>query len=495
METQARARSLESLDLSDGYAALGPTFVERLDPTPLPNPYLIAFDPVVAGSLGLEPAQADRPEFVRLAAGCARFGAVEPFASVYAGHQFGSFVPQLGDGRAITLAEVRGADGERLEWQLKGAGSTAFSRFGDGRAVLRSTIREYLCSQAMTGLGIPTTRALAIAGSDEPVFRETAETAAVLTRIAPAHLRFGHFEYFHYRNAPQQVRELADYTLARFFPEIATIADDSERYAAFLAEVARRTADLVARWQAVGFCHGVMNTDNMSILGLTLDYGPFGFLDAYIPSFICNHTDSGGRYAYDRQPMIARWNCQALAAALSTLVDVEDARTALRAFDEQFAATMPQLLRAKFGLAVAEPGDGALMAAGLEAIAKHGVDFTVFFRTLSRFAPGNAADDALAALFGGDEWANWRAQYVARLAREARPDAERHAAMLASNPAIVLRNHLAQAVIETAQARDYAPLADLHAALREPFLERADRAHFAQPPAPGSTPIEVSCSS
>jgi uncharacterized protein YdiU (UPF0061 family) len=488
-------KSLEHLNLTEGYAALGPAFVERLDPTPLPAPYLIAYNEDVGEQLGLGPAQAQRPEFLRLAAGCARFGAVKPFAAVYAGHQFGSYVSQLGDGRAITLGEVETADGSPLEWQIKGGGPTAFSRFGDGRAVLRSTIREYLCSEAMAGLGIPTTRALAIAGSDEPIYRESVETAAVLTRIAPSHLRFGHFEFFHYQNRPAQVKTLADYAIRRFFPEIATIADDAERYAQLLATVSARTASLVAHWQAVGFAHGVMNTDNMSLLGLTLDYGPFGFLDAYVPSFICNHTDSGGRYAYDRQPAIARWNCQALGAALSTLISVDDARTALTAFDTEFARVMPALLRAKFGLARAIDGDGKLMSAGLDALALHGVDYTVFFRALSRFAPGNDADQSIAALFPDNAYVNWRTQYVARLALEERPESERHAAMLATNPAIVLRNYLAQETIEAAQAKDYKPLADLHAALREPFTEREDRARFAAPPPPGASAIEVSCSS
>ena len=486
---------LEGLDLSAGYADLGPTFVERLDPTPLPDPYLIAFNPDVAALVGLGEKEADRTEFLRLAAGCARFGAVEPFAAVYAGHQFGSFVPQLGDGRAITLAEVRMAGGAPLEWQIKGGGTTAFSRFGDGRAVLRSTIREYLCSEAMAGLGIPTTRALAIAGSDEPIYRETVETAAVLTRVAPSHLRFGTFEYFHYKNSPDHVRTLADYAIRRFYPQLAEIPDDAERYAAFLAAVCTRTASLVAQWQAVGFAHGVMNTDNMSVLGLTLDYGPFGFLDGYVPGFICNHTDSGGRYAFDRQPMIARWNCQALAAALSTLVDVEHARNALAAFDAEFARVMPALMRAKFGLAIAEDGDGKLMASALDALALHAIDFTVFFRALSRFAPGNDADAAIASMFPDSAWTTWRAAYVERLEPRRTREPERHTAMLATNPAIVLRNYLAQEVIEAAQARNYEPLAELHAALREPFIEREDRAHFAAPPPPGASAIEVSCSS
>jgi uncharacterized protein YdiU (UPF0061 family) len=496
METIAHdPGSLEGLDLGEGYARLGDAFVERLDPTPLPEPYLVAFNPDVAALVGLDPAQAKRPEFLRLAAGCARFAAVKPFAAVYAGHQFGSFVPQLGDGRAITLAEVRAPGGLPLEWQIKGGGMTAFSRFGDGRAVLRSTVREYLCSEAMAGLGIPTTRALALAGSDERVYRESVETAAVLTRVAPSHLRFGHFEFFHYRNEPKRVRELADYAIGRFFPEVAAIADDAERYASFLAAVCAKTASLVARWQAVGFAHGVMNTDNMSILGLTLDYGPFGFLDAYDPGFICNHTDSGGRYAFDRQPMIARWNCQALGAALSTLVPPDDARTAIGAFDREFARAMPALMRAKFGFVESQDGDGKLMASLLDALAKAGGDFTVFFRTLSHFEPASAADAKLGALVGSDAWTAWRTAYVERLRDENVSATERRKAMLATNPAVVLRNHLAQEAIEAAQARDYTQLAALHAALRDPFSEGHDGTHFAELPPPGSNAIEVSCSS
>ncbi|MBD5635123.1 MAG: YdiU family protein, partial [Candidatus Eremiobacteraeota bacterium] len=358
----ARAVPLEKLTIGEGYARLGPSYVERRDPTPLPEPFAIAFNPDVAALIGLEADQAVRPEFLRIAAGCARFGQVEPFAAVYAGHQFGSYNPRLGDGRAITLGEVETPSGERFEWQVKGAGMTAFSRFADGRAVLRSTIREYLCSEAMAALGIPTTRALAIAGSEAPVYRETPETAAVLTRVAPTHLRFGTFEYFHHTQQTDAVRALADYTIERFFPQIADVADDGERYASFLREVVERTARTIAQWQSVGFAHGVMNTDNMSILGLTLDYGPFGFLDAYDSGFICNHTDEGGRYAFDRQPSIGLWNCNALAAALSSLVSQSDAANALAAYPTAFRETYLRLLAAKFGLAETRDGDTALFA-------------------------------------------------------------------------------------------------------------------------------------
>jgi uncharacterized protein YdiU (UPF0061 family) len=489
--------TLETLQLSDGYAALGERFVERRDPTPLPDPYLIAVNADVARLLEIGPEQLERPEFLRVAAGSARFGPVRPFAAVYAGHQFGTFVPQLGDGRAITLGELRTAGGASFEWQVKGAGPTAFSRFGDGRAVLRSTIREYLASEAMAALGIPTTRALAIAGSDDPVFRERPETAAVLTRVAPSHLRFGTFEFFHYRGEFDAVKQLADYTLTRFYPGLSAIADDAERYAALLREVTVRTARLIAQWQAVGFAHGVMNTDNMSILGLTLDYGPYGFLDAYDPGFICNHTDEGGRYAFERQPAIGLWNCRALAAALSSLVSKTDAEAALAAYEPAFQSAFLELLRQKFGLEHVREGDAALFVACFEALQNGRVDYTNFFRALGGLTRASTPyDDTLALMFENRaEWYDWQRRYRDRLAGEARGDTARGNAMAAVNPAYVLRNYLAQNAIEAAESRDYAEIHRLHAALREPFDPRPERAGYAAPPPESARHIVVSCSS
>jgi uncharacterized protein YdiU (UPF0061 family) len=488
--------TLETLRLSDGYAALGDGFVERRDPTPLFEPYAIARNPDVARLLEIDEEQLGRPEFLRLSAGCARFGPVRPFAAVYAGHQFGTFVPQLGDGRAITLGEVQTSAGP-LEWQVKGAGTTAFSRFGDGRAVLRSTIREYLASEAMAALGIPTTRALAISGSDDPVFRERPETAAVLTRVAPSHLRFGNFEFFHHRGEFAAVKTLADYAIERFYAHLRPIAIEAERYAAFLREVAERTARTIARWQAVGFAHGVMNTDNMSILGLTLDYGPFGFLDAYDAGFVCNHTDEGGRYAFERQPGIGLWNCKALAVALSSLVPAADAEAALAAYVPAFRSALLAALREKFGLEDARDGDAELFAACFEALQNGRVDYTNFFRALCGLTRESTPDDdTLAFLFENRaEWYDWQRRYRDRLAGEARGDAARQAAMRAANPAYVLRNYLAQNAIEAAEARDYGELGRLHAALREPFEERPERAGYAAPPPESARHIVVSCSS
>jgi uncharacterized protein YdiU (UPF0061 family) len=493
----APGATLETLDLSPGYGALGAPFVELRDPAPLPDPYSIAFNPDVAELIGLDPAEGARPEFLKLASGNARFAAVPSYAAVYAGHQFGSFVPQLGDGRAITLGEVRSASGERFEWQIKGGGPTAFSRFGDGRAVLRSTIREYLCSEAMAALGIPTTRALAIAGSDEPVFRETPETAAVLTRIAPTMLRFGTFEFFHYRGEFDAVKTLADYAIDRCYPHLRETNAGAERYAALLREVVERTARLMAQWQSVGFAHGVMNTDNMSMLGLTLDYGPFGFLDAFDPGFICNHTDAGGRYMFARQPAIGLWNCKALAEALSSLVAKTDADAALAAYEAAFRDAYVPLLRAKFGLERAEPEDATLFLDCFAALEAGRIDYTIFFRTLAGFTrESTPADDRLAALFENRaEWYEWQRAYRERLSRESRDDAPRRAAMLAVNPKYVLRNYLAQTAIEAAERRDYAELQRLHDVLRRPFDEQPDHEAYAAAPPGWAQSISVSCSS
>jgi uncharacterized protein YdiU (UPF0061 family) len=374
---------------------------------------------------------------------------------------------------------------------------TAFSRFGDGRAVLRSTIREYLCSEAMAALGIPTTRALAIAGSDEPVFREVPETSAVLTRVAPSHVRFGTFELFHYRGEFDAVKILANYAIDRFFPDIAAIADDAERYASFLREVAERTARLMARWQAVGFAHGVMNTDNMSILGLTLDYGPYGFLEAFDPGFICNHTDAGGRYAFGRQPAIGLWNCKALAAALSSLVSTADADAALQAYPAAFQSSYLALLQAKFGLSELRDEDLDVFTACFAALQTGGVDYTIFFRALSSLERESTPyDDRVAALFENrSEWYDWQRAYRTRLEGELRDDATRLSAMRGANPKYVLRNYLAQTAIEAAQKGDYSELERLHRVLRRPFDEQPECEAYSALPPDWARTISVSCSS
>ncbi|MDI1245834.1 MAG: YdiU family protein, partial [Rhodoferax sp.] len=336
-----------TLKWNNHFHRLGPDFYTALAPQALPAPYWVGRSLATANLLGLPAEQLQSDALLQALAGNQPISGSQPLASVYSGHQFGQWAGQLGDGRACLLGEANG-----LEIQLKGSGLTPYSRMGDGRAVLRSSIREFLCSEAMHGLGIATTRALCVVGSDEAVARESLETAAVVTRVAPSFVRFGHFEHFAARNQLPQLKTLADYVINRYYPACQTAKTlGANAYANLLLQVTERTAVMVAHWQAVGFCHGVMNTDNMSILGLTIDYGPFQFLDGYDPGHICNHTDRGGRYAFERQPDIAHWNLYALAQALMPLI--EDQALALQALDSfkpVFASRWQQGMRAKLGL-------------------------------------------------------------------------------------------------------------------------------------------------
>jgi len=472
-----------------GYALLPTEFYEQRKPSPLPDPYLVAISPDAARLVDVDPVTAaGDPEFLAVAAGNTVPPGAEPLATIYAGHQFGSWVPQLGDGRAITLGEKNG-----YEWQLKGAGLTAFSRWADGRAVLRSTIREFLCSEAMDALGIPTTRALCVVGSDEAVYRERAETAAVLTRLARSHVRFGTFEVFHYRERTDLVKRLADYLIERYYPELLE-TDAAQPYLALLREIVARTARLMAKWQAVGFAHGVMNTDNMSVLGLTIDYGPYGFLDAYKPGFICNHTDETGRYAFDRQPTIALWNCYALAEAMSSLLELEPAKAILETFEPIFRDAYLAELRSKLGLRASEDSDDLLLGDLMEAMDLDDSDYSRTWRSLSSVTKTEDTD------FSGwftdrERIAAWLERYRARLAREGSVDAERRARMNAVNPKFVLRNYLAQTAIEKAEHKDFSEVRRLLAVLRRPFDEQPEHDAYAAPPPEWGRHLVVSCSS
>nr|MBP8267429.1 YdiU family protein [Zoogloea sp.] len=424
----------------------------------------------------------------------------EPLAAVYSGHQFGVWAGQLGDGRAHLLGEVSGAD-SGWEIQLKGAGQTPYSRFADGRAVLRSSIREFLCSEAMAALGIPTTRALSVVGSHAPVRREAIETAAVVARLAPSFIRFGSFEHWAARNKPAELRQLADYVIDRFRPECREAANP---YAALLADVGRRTGETIAKWQAVGFMHGVMNTDNMSILGLTLDYGPFGFMDAFDAGHICNHSDDRGRYSYKSQPQIGHWNLYALGSALAALIGEPDAVQA--AIEESYAPSFEghfmDLMRAKLGLARALPGDEDFIGETFGLLQQQHPDYTQFFRRLGELpaqvdeATRTAADAPLRDLvIDRDGLDAWLALWRARLGAEGRPDAERQAAMRAVNPKYVLRNWIAEAAIRAAQGGNFTEVENVLACLAKPFDEQPEFERFAAPPPDWAAGLAVSCSS
>jgi uncharacterized protein YdiU (UPF0061 family) len=463
-------------------------------PTPLPAPYFVAASAPAAALVGLDPQQLSNEDFVAVFSGNRVPVRAQPLSAVYSGHQFGVWAGQLGDGRAILLGEIATAHGP-MELQLKGAGRTPYSRMGDGRAVLRSSIREFLCSEAMAALGIPTTRALLVTGSSQPVVRETIETASVVTRMAPSFVRFGSFEHWYYRDKPDELRTLADYVIKGFYPELA---GEPKPYKALLAEVTRRTARLVAQWQAVGFMHGVLNSDNMSILGITLDYGPFGFMEAFDPNHICNHTDSHGRYSYANQPQIGHWNCYALANALMPLIGtVEEAQDALDVYQPEFTRTMDELLHAKLGLATNQEGDRELIDAAFKLIQDNHADFTQFFRKLGELRLDAPAHDApVRDLFiDRDAFDAWAATYRTRLRAEQSEDAARRAAMMRVNPKYVLRNYLAQVAIERAQNGDYSEVARLLAVLEHPFDEQPENESYAALPPDWASHLEVSCSS
>ena len=495
--------ALEELTFSNSFAALGERFFELRQPDGLAGARLVAVSPDAAALLDLHPGELTREDFIRIASGTALLSSMQPLAALYGGHQFGVWAGQLGDGRAITLGEITNARGEPWEIQLKGAGQTAYSRFADGRAVLRSTIREFLASEAMDALGIPTTRALAMVTNEDQVIRESIERAAIVVRLAPSFVRFGSFEIFASRGEHDAVRILADFIIDRFYPECGR-GDD--RYVRFLEAVVKRTARLMAQWQTVGFMHGVMNTDNFSILGLTLDYGPYGFMEGYAPGHICNHTDQGGRYAFDQQPGVGLWNCYALANALAGIAEPAQLETAIASYVPTVRAAFLERTRAELGLAAEEPEDDVLGQDLRAAMAAAASDFTRTFRMLADIrstaeaaaAPelAQAHREALLLALGGTSGAAaWIDRYERRLERESRPAAERVAAMNAVNPRIVLRNHLAQEVIAASEAGDDEPVRKLLAALRRPYSDDPAVAAYDRPAPAGRPPIVVSCSS
>jgi uncharacterized protein YdiU (UPF0061 family) len=494
----AQANSLDALPIANSFASLPPAHYTALMPSPLPAPYLVCASPAAASLIGLAPADMQSEQFVQTFTGNRIPEGAKPLAAVYSGHQFGVWAGQLGDGRAILLGDVP-APGEafphRLELQLKGAGLTPYSRMGDGRAVLRSSIREFLCSEAMAALGIPTTRALCVTGSDQLVMREQPETAAVATRLSPTFVRFGSFEHWFYNDKPDQLKVLADYVLDNFYPQLRAA---EQPYKALLTEVTLRTAQLIAHWQAVGFMHGVMNTDNMSILGLTLDYGPFGFMEAFNARHICNHTDSQGRYSYGNQPRIGEWNCYALGQAMLPLIgEVEEVQAALRIYKPAFAEKYLALMRAKLGLRTAVNEDGALLDAMFAMLQESHVDFPSFFRKLGELRLDHPQqDEPLRDLFiDRAAFDAWALQYRARLRQENSEDEERRMAMHSVNPKYVLRNYLAQIAIEKAQKKDFSEVARLLQVLEKPYDEQPENEHYAALPPDWANDLEVSCSS
>ncbi|ULR29618.1 YdiU family protein [Dickeya fangzhongdai] len=468
-----------------------PGFYTELTPTPLQGARLLYHNATLAQELGLSDDWFDGDNR-RIWTGERLLPGMAPLAQVYSGHQFGGWAGQLGDGRGILLGQQQLADGRTQDWHLKGAGLTPYSRMGDGRAVLRSVVREFLASEALHHLGIPTTRALTIVSSDHPVQREQEERGAMLLRVADSHVRFGHFEHFYYRREPEKVRQLAEYVIACHWPQWQ---QETDRYYLWFSDVVERTARLIAHWQAVGFAHGVMNTDNMSILGLTIDYGPYGFMDDYQPGYICNHSDHQGRYAFDNQPAVALWNLHRLAQSLSGLMSSDILQRALDRYEPALMQRFGELMRAKLGFDTPQAQDNELLVGLLKLMQREQADYTHIFRLLSETERHSSHSPLQDVFIDRPVFDDWFSAYRQRLALESVDDAERQRRMKQTNPRYVLRNYLAQQAIAQAEREDIGLLGRLHRALRQPYAEQSDMADLSALPPTWGKHLEISCSS
>jgi uncharacterized protein YdiU (UPF0061 family) len=488
--------SSQPIPFDNSYARLPDRFYARLDPTPVSRPRLLRFNDALAKQLGIDAGElAARAEVF---AGNRVPGGAEPLAQAYAGHQFGNFVPQLGDGRAILLGEVIDAEGRRRDIQLKGSGRTPFSRGGDGRAQIGPVLREYLVSEAMHALGVPTTRALAAVTTGEPVIREKGPLpGAVLTRVAASHIRVGTFEYFAVRGDVDALAALVDHAVDRHYPDLAG-ADNLAL--ALIGAVMRRQAALVARWIGVGFVHGVMNTDNTSISGETIDYGPCAFIDTYDPTTVFSSIDHSGRYAFGNQPRIVEWNMARLAEALLPVIDADPQRAvpaaqeAIDEFPELMRSAWLEIARAKLGLTTEGGDDGDLIVALLDVMRQGEADFTNTFRALCDAAVDPAGDDAVRAELSKPElYDPWADRWRARLAEDGGDPAERAARMRRANPAFIPRNHRVEEALAAAATGELGPFDTLSEILARPFDDQPERAEYREPAPPSALPYRTFC--
>lgn len=477
--------TLDDLQLTQPYLRLPAIFYDRIDPMPLREPYLISYSHSSAALLGLNVEACESDTFVDMLNGTYLLQGSIPFAMCYAGHQFGHFVPRLGDGRAINLGKYNG-----WNLQLKGAGQTRYSRQGDGRAVVRSSIREFLMSEAMHFLGIPTTRALGIIGSNEDVARERREKASVVLRMSPSWVRFGTFEYFYYSGEHDKLELLLDYVIDESFPHLKK---EHDAYIRFFEEVVERTATLIAQWQSVGFNHGVMNTDNMSIAGLTLDYGPYAMLDDYDSNYICNHTDTGGRYSFTNQPPVGYWNLSMLMRALSPIINIEEMQLMLDGFGDFYSDAYLEIIQKKLGLEDLEKGDLELIKELYDTLESLQVDFTVFFRELSHYDGDN--EKILSLCMYHKPMQLWLEKYDLRLAKNSAPSSVRHSKMKTINPKYILKNYMLQEAISKAEKGDFSVVNDLLKLVQNPFDEHPEFEHYAKVTPKQFKNIKLSCSS
>tara|TARA_B100001250_G_scaffold377523_1_gene366666 strand:- start:1893 stop:3317 length:1425 start_codon:yes stop_codon:yes gene_type:complete len=466
------------------YAELPQEFYNLQNWQGFENPSVVIENAQLKQELGIKDIK--KQELLEIFNGSLTIETLKPLSMVYAGHQFGQYVEQLGDGRGLLLGQIS-SQKELIDIHLKGAGKTPYSRFGDGRAVLRSVIREYLCGEAMHALSIPSSRALMIIGSDEIVTREKSESAAMLVRTAKTHIRFGNFEYFHYNNKPEHVKVLADFCINQY---PAYFSKTNNTYEDFFRAVVKQTACLIAKWQACGFSHGVMNTDNMSILGETFDYGPYGFMEDYLPSYICNHSDHQGRYSFKNQPYIGLWNCSALGHALSTLISEESQEEILKTYESIFQDTLAEMYRSKLGLKKSNKDDAQLIQGLLDIMESEKLDYTNTFRNLTQ-----AITKAETPELSSDIAKSWIKSYQERQNKESSSVDKKILHMNKNNSKFILRNYMAQEAIEAAEDSDLSLLETLSQVIAHPYEELEKYEHFAKRSPAWAKNLEISCSS
>ena len=470
--------------LPHAFANLSEDFHTRQNWEGFDNPFVVIENSDLKNELDIN-SLGDQ-QLLNIFNGTERMESLKPLSMVYSGHQFGQYVEQLGDGRGLLLGQMSSNSG-LIDIHLKGAGKTPYSRFGDGRAVLRSVIREYLCGEAMHALSIPTSRALMIIGSDEMVIREKSESAAMLARTAKTHIRFGSFEYFHYNNQPENVKALADFCIDQYSTYFSRTPS---AYEDFFRVIVERTASMIAKWQASGFNHGVMNTDNMSILGETFDYGPYGFMEDYLPTYVCNHSDHQGRYAFKNQPYIGLWNCSALGHALSSLISEEAQGEILQTYEEIFQNTLAELYRKKLGLEQEQSEDAALIQDLLDIMESEKLDYTNTFRNLTQ-----ALTNKITPELDSDIAKIWIASFQERHTKEGLSADKKLISMNQVNPKFILRNYMAQEAIDAAEDSDFSKLETLIVVLTKPFEELKEHQKFANKSPAWAQDLEISCSS
>ena len=470
--------------LTHNFSELPEEFYTLQDWQGFNNPKIVIENHVMKKALGME--DTDHQELLKIFNGTRKIDSLKPLSMVYSGHQFGQYVEQLGDGRGLLLAQINSNEG-LLDIHLKGAGKTPYSRFGDGRAVLRSVIREYLCGEAMHALSIPTSRALMIIGSDEMVIREKSESAAMLVRTSKTHIRFGSFEYFHYNNKPEHVKALADFCIDSY-PQY--FSRTTNAYEDFFRVIVKETANMIAHWQACGFNHGVMNTDNMSILGETFDYGPYGFMEDYNPNHVCNHSDHQGRYAFKNQPYIGLWNCSALGHALSSLISEESQGEILQTYEAIFQDTLAELYRKKLGLDLAKPEDATLIQGLLDIMESEKLDYTNTFRNLTQALAEENSPELQSEISK-----SWVVSFLERHSQETLSKDKRLKLMNQANPKFILRNYMAQEAIEAAEVNDSSKLETLMIVITQPYEELIEHEKFANKSPIWAKDLEISCSS